>query len=148
MRGPRRRRPWYEDFRARLRFEGPVREVFPQISVARDGRGVNSEIVYELRVEIPHYEPRRITIRVANLTEPVLVSVHADGPDESPHRYANGSLCMWHPDAPASEKWLARDGLVRLIQYARLHLFREAFYRETGEWLGPEASHSPPKEAA
>ena len=42
------------------------------------------------------------------------------------------------------------DGLLTLVRYAQLHLFREAWWRETGEWVGEEAGHAPPsgKEAA
>jgi hypothetical protein len=38
------------------------------------------------------------------------------------------------------------DGLLVLLNYIQAHLFREAWWREKGEWLGPEAPHSPPKE--
>ena len=34
-----------------------------------------------------------------------------------------------------------RDGLLTLIEMAPVHLFKEAWYRETGEWLGEEVSH-------
>jgi hypothetical protein len=33
------------------------------------------------------------------------------------------------------------DGLLALIEMTRVHLFKEAWYRETGEWLGEEVSH-------
>lgn len=35
------------------------------------------------------------------------------------------------------------DGLGALIDHIALHLYREAQWRLTGEWLGPEAPHSP-----
>ena len=38
------------------------------------------------------------------------------------------------------------DGLLVLLNYIQAHLFREAWWREKGEWLGPEAPHGPPKE--
>jgi hypothetical protein len=34
------------------------------------------------------------------------------------------------------------DGLVALVDLVRVHLFQEAWYRETGEWLGREAPHA------
>jgi hypothetical protein len=45
---------------------------------------------------------------------------------------------MWHPDDPPDLRWLPKDGLVGLIGMACCHLFREAYWRETGKWLGPE----------
>jgi hypothetical protein len=33
------------------------------------------------------------------------------------------------------------DGLLTLIEMTRVHLFKEAYYRETGQWLGEEVSH-------
>jgi hypothetical protein len=48
---------------------------------------------------------------------------------------------MWDPDGPPGEKWLFEDGLVALLGLTAAHLFREAWWRETGEWLGPEIGH-------
>ena len=35
------------------------------------------------------------------------------------------------------------DGLLTLIELTRVHLFKEAYYRETGEWLGAEVPQRP-----
>jgi hypothetical protein len=50
---------------------------------------------------------------------------------------------MWHPDDPDERRWVFSDGLGSLIDHVALHLYREAYWRTTGEWLGPEAPHSP-----
>jgi hypothetical protein len=82
--------------------------------------------------------------------EPELTRVYADGPDESPHRYApapkdpRSSLCIWYPNDPPERRWVPQDGLLSLIEMTRIHLFKEAFWRETGEWLGEEAPHQIP----
>lgn len=71
-------------------------------------------------------------------------TVFADGPKgrkASPHRYDNDSLCMWLPGDERGAVWTWDDGLVALIGIIALHLFREAWWRETGEWPGPEAPH-------
>jgi hypothetical protein len=39
------------------------------------------------------------------------------------------------------------DGLLALLNHIQAHLFREAWWREHGVWLGPQAPHGPPKEA-
>jgi hypothetical protein len=48
---------------------------------------------------------------------------------------------MWHPKDPPEKQWQPEDGLLTLIRYIQLHLFREEWWRETGEWLGEEAEH-------
>lgn len=99
--------------------------------------------MYLVRMDVPHYEPRNVEIRFQRGSYVPVIS--ADGP-VSPHRYDDtGSLCLWHPDAPPEEKWVFEDGLMALLNQVQAHLFREAWWRETGEWLGPEAPHGPPK---
>ena len=94
-----------------------------------------------LTVEVPGYEPRRVEIRFTNgdwIGEP---RITVDGPDRSPHRYRGGSLCIWEPSDDPEHRWVARDGLLALIGHIRRHLFREAWWREHGEWLGEEVVH-------
>lgn len=75
--------------------------------------------------------------------------MYADGPTEWPHRYSphhkdplqRPSLCIWYPDDPSEQRWVSSDGLLTLIEITRVHLFKEAWYRDTGEWLGEEVSH-------
>ncbi|MFN6118818.1 MAG: hypothetical protein ACK5CE_04140 [Actinomycetes bacterium] len=68
--------------------------------------------------------------------------VHVVGPKASPHRYSDSSLCMWFPEDPVEARWTVEDGLVELINCIALHLFREEWWRETGEWVGAEAPHA------
>ena len=94
-------------------------------------------------MEVPFYEHRNVEIRVGSSR---VARVFVDGPDDSPHRYPDGSLCMWYPHDPPEEKWVFGDGLLPLLNHIQLHLFREAWWREHGEWPGPQAPHAPPKE--
>lgn len=146
----RKQAPWYHDFLTRLRFETEVRKVYPALSATKVGKGKGATIVYVVPVTVPIYDKRRtLTIRLANYTEPSLIGVTVDGPTESPHRYPDtGHLCMWHPKDGPSDRWLPEEGLLRLIQYATVHLFREAYWRETRVWPGPEAPHDDGKEEA
>jgi hypothetical protein len=69
---------------------------------------------------------------------------------ESPHRYSDGSLCMWYPADPPESRWTRRDGAAALLGHIVAHLTREEWWRRTGEWPGPEAPHmrvSSPTEA-
>lgn len=136
-----RPRPWYGNIPTRVRFERGVRAAYSDISSTVTGRGSNQAVRYSVTVGIPEYEARRLTIRVPNWSAPTAASVYADGPQESPHRYGKTRLCIWHPDDGSQNRWTYDDGLLVLIELSRVHLYREAYWRETGVWAGPEAPH-------
>jgi hypothetical protein len=96
---------------------------------------------YTVVIDVPHYERRRVQIHFSKNT-PTLPRITTDGPTESPHRYNETRICIWHPDDPYGSRWVFDDGLLVLLGLIAAHLFREAWWRETGEWLGPEASHA------
>ncbi len=55
------------------------------------------------------------------------------------HRYSDGTICMWYPkDPPPDRQWNRGEGLLKLVDTAVTHLFKELYFRETGEWLGEE----------
>jgi hypothetical protein len=142
MRRPKAQ-PWYSDIRARLRFQGAALAEHPTLRVAAAGRGLKARVVYQLRLDVPDYETRSVTIRLRNGFVPYAAEISVDGPTESPHRYGEHRLCLWHPDDPEHERWVSTDGLAELITQIRIHLFKEAYWRETCVWLGPEAPHAP-----
>jgi hypothetical protein len=137
--GPPRHRsgPWYGRFADRLDFEREARSTYEVKSKVGGGGGY----VLHVTVDVPGYQQRLIHIAFDRRHVHV-PRVHADGPMSSKHRYSDGSLCMWFPPDPEDLKWVRSDGLVALIGYAIAHLFREAWWRETGEWPGPEAPHT------
>lgn len=138
----RKTQAWYEDIPARLRFERGAAQAFPGLHATASGRGRHATITYRVTINVPEYEPRRVELRLLNTSKPILDAVHVDGPDDSPHRYRSGALCMWYPDDPESQRWVASDGLLALLTHVKIHLFREAYWRETGHWVGPQAPHA------
>jgi hypothetical protein len=100
-------------------------------------------------VEVPFYgETRNVEILFENWSRIPRISV--DGPTDSPHRYSAHRLCIWYPDDPVEQKWVFEDSLLMLINHIQAHLFREAWWRQTGgydggEWLGPQVPHGPRK---
>lgn len=146
--------PWFHDFRRRLRFESEATRAHGALHPRKVGKGKNAVIVYVATVFVPEYDVnRQLTIQLRNSTKPRLIAVTVDGPTDSPHRYGLHDLCMWRPDAPTDERWTSDEGLMRLIQYATLHLYREEYWRESGGydkgvWLGDEAPHGDVKEQA
>ncbi len=79
-----------------------------------------------MTVDVPEYgERRKVTIRLTNFTDPTLKGVTVDGSTESPHRRGKTDLCLWRWDASSENQWTGDEGLLALIQYVRVHLFRE-----------------------
>ena len=140
--GPRRRYggPWYGNDVQRAIFERGVRRHFPSLQSMTRKSGPRAGRAYNVTVNVLHYEQRRIEILLSK-NAPTLAKITSDGPIDSPHRYEGDRLCIWHPDDPDENKWVFDDGLLVLLRLIALHLFREAWWRETGEWLGPEAGH-------
>ena len=134
------------------RMEAGLRTSYPEVSISSISRSKN-RLVYELDLEIETYETRRVRIVFKAEEPPSFVDVFADGPTELPHRYGKDKLCLWHPKDPPELRWLPEDRLVGLIEIARRHLFREAWWRQAGghegdEWLGPEIHPEEQKEDA
>ncbi len=133
----RRRNPVGE----RLRFERGARSAYPTLRGTWTSHTAGGVFRYVLDIDVPCYETRHLTIVFRHPgAAPV---IHADGPDASPHRYDDGSLCLWFPMDPTAHRWGHRDGLLDLLDAITAHLFREAWWRETGDWLGPEVAHGP-----
>jgi hypothetical protein len=62
------------------------------------------------------------------------------------HTFGANRLCTWFPADPPERRWQREQGLLLLADTAVTHLFKELFYRETGEWLGEEVPHGPKAE--
>jgi hypothetical protein len=123
----------------RLRFERGARAAYPRLRGGPAKRTASGGFRYVVTIDVPFYEPRTATIAFPPRSRTAVVL--ADGPPQSPHRYDHGGLCMWHPEDPPSQRWRFDDGLLDLLDTITAHLFREAWWREHHEWLGPEAGH-------
>lgn len=146
----RRTESWYEDIPVRLRFERGARRAFPGLGGRANGRGPSAMITYRVKMEVPDYEARAVAVQLHNTSKPVFDAVYVDGLGDSPHRYhaSGGGLCMWYPSDPEENRWVGTDGLLALLLHVQLHLFREAYWRETGRWPGPQAPHAVGREKA
>lgn len=144
-RGKLRSGPWYSEFVEVLRFMGGARSL-PGLKHKTSGRGLE----FRARLEVPHYEPRDLMIRFSPPPYTRYPVVTVDGPPESRHRNGNGSLCLWYLKDGDDQRWVFDDGLPHLLAIITLHLFKEAWWRETGgsyggEWLGAEVHVEAPK---
>lgn len=141
---------WLEDPVRRVRVEAGARRNFRSLRYRHRQRRSGPFDIWSARVEVNGYEDRLVTVEF-DRKYPISPRVFADGPTDSPHRYPHRggrALCLWFPSDPADRRWVPADGLQALFGLAAHHLFKEAWWRETGgyyggEWLGDEAPHNP-----
>ena len=133
--------------------QATARRALPDLGYTHKQRRSGPVDVWTATVAPPGYDSRVVTIEFES-RYPTIPRVFADGPTDSPHRYgdrARTRLCLWYPGDEGDQRWAVRDGLLALFGLAAHHLFKEAWWRESGEWLGAEAPHdvttdSDPKE--
>lgn len=132
----------------RARIEAGARHAYAHFRSKRlrNDRGTSTR--YSAEVTVPGYESRLVTIEFEHKL-PQSPRIFADGPsgyEDSPHRYPTRGrtrLCIWYPSDPPDRIWVPDDGLLALFGMAAEHLFKEAWWRENGEWLGEEHPHDP-----
>lgn len=134
--------PWYSSYRELMIFERGAKAQFPSLKASNKRSGRKMWREYNLTIDVPEYESRQVVIQMKPNCDGA-PKVTTDGPTSSPHRYDEdgGKLCMWYPKDPRENRWIFTDGLLLLLVLIQFHLFREAWWRETGEWPGPEAPH-------
>ena len=101
---------WYAYPAGRLRFLAELRAcgvAAAQTRISRTDRKHRGGFQIEFTLAVPGLPPRHVRIVFAGLGS--VPSVYADGPAESPHRYADGALCMWYPWDP-EERTLGPPG--------------------------------------
>ena len=120
--------------------ERGLADAYPDVRRRRRGEYADE---YTATVPVRGYAPRRVTV-VVDRRGPDFARVYANGPTLSPHRHAGRNrteLCIWHPYDPKDRRWTADEGIAVLFGMAGVHLFKEAWWRDTREWLGEEAPH-------
>ncbi|MEL7667032.1 MAG: hypothetical protein AAGU73_02365 [Actinomycetota bacterium] len=112
-----------------------------RLSLAGEGF---DEVLYIASVEVDHFGRRQVTVLIDERSTYLRPRVWTADPRPLKHQFTDGSLCMWYIWDPPDKRWVYEDGLVALLDLAKLHLYREERYRETGCWMGPEAPHNFP----
>jgi hypothetical protein len=141
-RRPAHRHPaWFDRPTHRLRLIAELRAVGVEVAVVRPGRPRRGGFAVRAVLTPTGLQPQRVTIEFGP-NRPDTPVIYVPGPG-SPHRYDDGSLCIWYPYDPPERRWTWRDGGAVLAGHICAHLIREAWWRETGEWVGDEAPHDP-----
>ena len=128
--------PWWGRDRDRIIFERGTSDAVPTLARKLTPAGY----VYRCTLHPPGYDARKVEILFPRHSSEIPV-VHVDGPVDSKHRFDDDSLCIWYPSDPRDQRWAFSDGLLHLVTLTAIHLFKEAWWREHEEWLGPEVAH-------
>jgi hypothetical protein len=109
-------------------------------------RVIGKAFVYTGRVDVGDAGTRRLALIFPERPSRVPPIVMADGPRRSRHRYRWArptSLCIWYPRDPDSQRWTLKEGLHGLVDRARVHLLKEAWWRVHDRWDSPEVHQEP-----
>jgi hypothetical protein len=134
---------WFSPLAAKLRFVLEAQRAVDGVVTIVKPLHHPGRFAVTFTVDVPGVAKRRVRTELGSAS-PDSPRVFVDGPSASPHRYGDGSLCMWFPYDPDHLRWSHRDGAATLIGCVALHLVREQWWRDTGEWVGPEAPHELP----
>jgi hypothetical protein len=140
--GPRKPVPVAERVRRLARLEDGLGDHYAFERISTNFR--LQAFVWRVPVTVPEYEEDYV-LRI-ELDERRAVSVTAEGwCGPMRHTFGANTLCMWFPKDAPDRQWNRSDGLLRLVDTAFAHLFKELYFRETGEWLGDEVHRDVPK---
>lgn len=85
---------------------------------------------YEVQIILAHNALPRVIVR-----HPVLRK-------DAPHRYGDGSLCLYYPDDSRGAKWHCGQYIARtIVPWTAEWLYFYEIWLETNLWLGTEAPH-------
>jgi hypothetical protein len=135
----RRVAPWFAKPGPRLLFVAQLQAAgLTDARLAQLPRREGAGFAVQFTARPPSCAPRHVTVVFRSSDTPTVL---VDGPTESPHRYAAGSLCMWYPYDPPERRWMRRDGAAALAGHIVKHLVLEDWWRQTGEWAGEQVRH-------
>lgn len=143
-RSPAYRHPaWFDRPVHRLRLVTDLRTVGTGVTVVPPSRARGGGFAIRATLTPDGLALQQVTIEFS-ANSPDVPHVMTQGPG-SPHRYNDGSLCIWYPYDPPEQRWTWRDGGAALAGHICAHLIREAWWRQTGEWAGDEVPHPEPQ---
>lgn len=133
---------WHARPASRILFQRQLARCGVPVRAVRPPHRHRGGFALAVHLHVPDLPEQTVTIAFGRHA-PDVPHVYSDGPSSSPHRYSDGALCMWHPGDPAEARWTRTDGPTSLLGHIVAHLLREEWWRQTGEWPGQEAAHTP-----
>jgi len=131
---------WFDRPTHRLQLVAQLQAVGTGVTMVHPRRVRRGGFAVRVVLQPAGLQPCQATIEFSP-NSPDIPSIYVPGPD-SPHRYSDGSLCIWYPHDPPERRWTSHDGGAALAGHICAHLIREAWWRHTGEWVGEEAPHN------
>jgi len=119
---------------------------FPEEYANFRRRKIGKAFVYTGEVDVGDAGTRKVALIFYGRPSRVPPIIMADGPRKSRHRYRWArptSLCIWHPGDPPPLRWTTDERLHGLIDRARVHLLKEAWWRAFDQWPSPEIHLEP-----
>lgn len=129
---PWRMPAWYAKPAPRVLFQRQLAACGVPVRVIRPPRRQRGGFALAVGLRLPDIPDQTVMI-VFGPAASAVPYVYAGECSESPHRYPDGSLCMWYPGDPAEQRWTRRDGPSALLGHIVAHLLREEWWRRTGE---------------
>jgi hypothetical protein len=114
-----------------------VRSFFHQFQYYRSAKGPTLKGWLQPTDESPKYTIL-LRYRIGNYPSVRVVNPRID--PNAPHRYSDGSLCLYYPkdESWKSDMFLAKTVIPWTAEWLRFY----EIWLMTGEWYGPEAPHS------
>lgn len=116
---------------------GAMKSRFPNFLYVRHGNNIVFSGSLQVKPELPIYDIE-VTYRgnarpLVYVKSPALVNL-------APHTYKDQSLCLYHPD---NFHWSA-DRLIakEIMHWAIAWIYFYEYWKDSGEWVGPEAPHT------
>jgi hypothetical protein len=136
--------PWYDQPGRRIGFVHQLGRL-DGVGIGRDPKR-RSGFAVSFTVTPKGVPTRSVTVQFLPHS-PIVPRVYVDGPSDSPHRYDDGTLCMWHPKDAPPMRWTPEAGPADLVIRIAVHLIKEEWFRRCGEWVGEEVTHDQRDEA-
>jgi hypothetical protein len=118
---------------------GRIRAAFPGFTMKLRRGGATWTGTLQPRLTSPAYR-LEVSYRLGHI--PTVRVVKPEPVQGAPHRYPDGSLCLYWPK---EWRWAPHEAIAEtLLPWAATWLWYYELWRDTGDWLGP-TSHASPK---
>lgn len=140
--------PWWEKWP--LEAHALFSALPPEYHHFARGRIIGKALLFTGVVDVADAGQRTVTVIFPGRPSRVRPIVMADGPERSRHRfhrYRISDLCIYFSGDGEALRWTLSDGMTGLLDLARVHLLKEAWWRTEQRWPSPEVHRDPDDQA-
>lgn len=115
---------------------GAMKAKFPQFRCICKGRNLTFVGELLIKPELPIY---KVTVEYRGNLRPLVHVISPKLVDNAKHVYADGSLCLYHPD---NFKWYGKKLIANeIMQWTIAWIYFHEYWLQSNEWIGPEVPH-------